>query len=178
MEHDDHVFLLREGVKGAGETWADFGSGTGAFTLALADLLGMGGRIFSIDRDAEALHQQEQRMQARFPRTQVVYIKADFTKALNVTIPPLDGIVMANALHFVSREKQGEVLRKLRGYLKPRGHFILVEYNTDRGNPWVPYPLSYSRYAALAEKCGFQQTRLLAKVPSSFLNEFYSALSV
>jgi ubiquinone/menaquinone biosynthesis C-methylase UbiE len=178
MEHADHVFLLREGVMDAGETWADFGSGTGAFTLALADLLGVGGRIFSIDRDAGALHRQAQWMQARFPETQVVYIHADFTRAFEAAIPPLDGIVMANALHFVTREKQGEVLRKLRGYLKPGGRFILVEYNTDRGNPWVPYPLSYSRYAALAQQCGFQQTRFLAKVPSSFLNEFYSALSV
>jgi len=46
MEHADHVFLLREGVMDAGETWADFGSGTGAFTLALADLLGVGGKDF------------------------------------------------------------------------------------------------------------------------------------
>ena len=36
----------------AGGTWADIGAGEGAFTLALADLLGPGGRIVAVDRDA------------------------------------------------------------------------------------------------------------------------------
>ena len=57
MDHRDHVGLLREGVQRDGvvaprATWADIGAGTGAFTLALADLLGPGARIVSVDRDA------------------------------------------------------------------------------------------------------------------------------
>lgn len=45
MNHNDHVNLLRNGVTDAGKLWADFGSGSGAFTLAFADLLGSGGEI-------------------------------------------------------------------------------------------------------------------------------------
>ena len=40
MEHDDHVGLIRDGVEGAGLRWLELGAGRGAFTLALADLLG------------------------------------------------------------------------------------------------------------------------------------------
>ena len=40
MNHEDHVRLLRKGIVEPGGVWADFGSGAGAFTLALADLLG------------------------------------------------------------------------------------------------------------------------------------------
>src|SRR5690554_4106120 len=40
MNHQDHVNLLRPGVPATGGVWADFGAGTGAFTLALAELLG------------------------------------------------------------------------------------------------------------------------------------------
>jgi SAM-dependent methyltransferase len=83
--------------------------------------------------------------------------------------------VMANALHFF-RDKQA-VIRHVRSFLKPDGRFILVEYNVDRGNLWVPYPLSYPTWEKLASQCGFVHTRLLQKVPSSFLKEFYSALS-
>lgn len=43
MEHHDHVALIQEAVRG--RVWADLGSGTGAFTLALADLLGHEGVI-------------------------------------------------------------------------------------------------------------------------------------
>jgi len=38
MDHKDHVNLLRNGITNAGGVWADFGSGQGAFTLALAEL--------------------------------------------------------------------------------------------------------------------------------------------
>ena len=39
----------------------------GAFTLALADLLGPGGRIVAVDRDARALRANEAAVRARFP---------------------------------------------------------------------------------------------------------------
>ena len=67
MNHGDHVRLLQNGVPGPGGQWADLGSGTGAFTLALADLIQPDGKIHSIDQDRGALRQQEQAMRARFP---------------------------------------------------------------------------------------------------------------
>ncbi len=161
-----------------GGVWADFGSGAGAFTLALADLIGAGGKIYAIDRDAAALRVLERDMRERFPGVATEVYRADFIRPLATTLPPLDGIVMANALHFVPGPRQESVLRLLRGYLRPGGGFILVEYNTDRGNPWVPYPLSYPVYEKLAGQSGFTSTRKLAGIPSRFLGEIYSALSL
>src|SRR5438270_8344509 len=99
MNHNDHVFLLRKGVAGPGGTWADFGSGAGAFTLALADLIGPMGQIYSVDRDRGSLRAQEEAMRSRFPKTSITYLNTDFTQRLD--LPPLDGIVMANSLHFL-----------------------------------------------------------------------------
>ena len=68
MDHADHVALIRDGVHGATDgPWADLGAGTGAFTLALADLLGPGGLIFSVDRDPADLREGERRVRATFP---------------------------------------------------------------------------------------------------------------
>ena len=173
MNHIDHVNLLQGGVPSPGGIWADFGSGTGAFTLALADLIGPAGVIYSIDRDAGALQEQARAMHARFPAQTVHYRPGDFLRALD--LPPLDGIIMANALHF-HRDKE-TVGRRARGYLKPGGRFILVEYNVDRGNPWVPFPLSFETWEVLARRIGFTETRLIARKPSRFLSEFYSAVS-
>jgi SAM-dependent methyltransferase len=174
MQHEDHVALIEDGIDGRGGIWADFGSGSGAFTLALADLLGPESEIYSIDLDRRALRRQQDDLARRFPGTTVHPLVADFTEPL--TLPPLDGIVMANSLHY-QREKDA-VLRHVLGYLKPGGRLILIEYNADRGNHWVPYPLSYPTWEILAGRVGFTGTHLLATRPSRFLGEIYSALSL
>ncbi len=183
MNHHDHVALLREGVldhRNGTDTglsvplvWADLGSGGGAFTLALAELLGNTAVIHSVDQNRTALKEQECAMQERFPAAVVHYHHADFTRPLD--LPTLDGIVMANALHFVA--EKAPVVRRLRALLRPGGRLILVEYDTDRGNRWVPYPLSYPTWSALARSVGFGTTRFLTAVPSRFLGAIYSALS-
>lgn len=173
MQHADHVALIEPGIAVRGGIWADFGSGSGAFTLALADLLGPGARIYSIDRDRRGLQRQRSDCSRLFLATTLHLIVADFTRPLD--LPPLDGVVMANSLHF-QRDKD-VVLRQILGYLKPGGRLILVEYNADRGNHWVPYPLSFPIWEALAERSGFASTRLLATRPSRFLGEIYSAVS-
>ena len=174
MNHNDHVALLRDGIAGPGGIWADLGSGSGAFTLALAELLGPGAEIYSVDKKKTRLRRQEQEMRMRFPGSKLQTIAADYTHPLD--LPPLDGVLMANALHF-QRHKDG-VLQMIYNTLRPGGRLILVEYNVDRGNFWVPYPLSYPSWEKLAGRNGFVGTRLLRTRPSSFLRVIYSAVSM
>ncbi len=82
---------------------------------------------------------------------------------------------MANSLHFY-RDKES-VLKHVRSFLKPGGSLLLVEYNVDTGNLWVPHPLSFNSYRLLAPRAGFSEPRLLATRPSNFLKGFYSALA-
>jgi SAM-dependent methyltransferase len=129
--------------------------------------------IYSVDRDAGALRRQSAELAARFPNVPVEYLEGDFTRPLG--LPPVDGIVMANSLHYVRDKKP--VLGLVRSYLKPDGRLLLVEYDTDRGNHWVPYPLSYTTWEQVAREAGFGEVRLLATRPSSFLGRFYSSLA-
>ncbi len=174
MNHTDHVNLLRDGIPEPGGTWADFGSGAGAFTLALAELLGPDGTIHAVDKNRRALSELRRVTAARFPQLTLHILAADFTYPFD--LPPLDGVVMANSLHFV-REKD-RVFELVRGCLKPGGRLIVVEYNTDQSNKWVPYPFSYRTWEALAYRSGFVETQLLATRPSHFLGEIYSAISL
>ncbi|MBA3626444.1 MAG: class I SAM-dependent methyltransferase [Chloroflexi bacterium] len=175
MDHADHVRLIRDGVAGlASGTWADLGSGTGAFTLALADLLGSDGSIVSVDRDAEALVTQARLMAMRFPGVRVRYVRADVTDEL--AIEPVDGVVMANALHFI--RDRDVFLTRLVSWIRPGGRLVLVEYDSDRGNTWVPHPLSWDTWRDAAERVGMRDTRLIGRVPSRFLGSIYAAVSV
>lgn len=174
MDHQDHIALIKNGIPHQGGVWADLGSGGGAFTLALAELIGNEGVIYSIDKDAGALREQERAMKARFSDVTVHYRRVDFTDKLE--LPPLDGIVMANSLHF--HRKKEPILRQVYNWLKPGGVLILVEYNVDGGNMWVPHPFSYPTWERLAAICGFAETHLLATRSSSWLREIYAAASL
>ena len=174
MDHADLVGLLRDGVASKGGRWADLGAGEGAFTLALAELLGPDAHITAVDRDAPPLRRLAGGMGKRAPATGLKVLVADFT--LPLQLAALDGVVMANSLHFV-RDKR-HVLSAVRAMLRPHGSLIVVEYNSDRGNPWVPHPFSYPRWEEMAAAAGFERTRLLTTVPSRYFGSMYSAVSI
>lgn len=174
MEHTDHVNLLKPADLPSGGIWADFGAGSGAFTLALRELLGPLGVLYAVDKDRYRLKELERAYRQLFGSSNNLHIIAsDFTRPLD--LPTLDGLVMANSLHYFKDKEK--VLRHVQTFLEPKGALLLVEYNVDRGNLWVPYPISFESWRGLALRVGFSEPRLLAKRPSSFLREFYSAVS-
>jgi ubiquinone/menaquinone biosynthesis C-methylase UbiE len=170
MNHADLVGLIEGGVAERGGRWADLGAGAGAFTLALADLLGPGAHITAVDRDAGALRDLAGE---KFPDVAIETKVGDFTRPLDLS--NLDGIVMANSLHFV--RNKAPVLESVRGMLRPGGKLIVVEYGTDRGNPWVPHPFTYEQWERMAARAGFEKTRLLRTIPSRYTGSMYSAVS-
>ncbi len=172
MNAADHVALLRGALQAPGGAWADLGSGSGAFTLALAELLGPESRIWSVDSDARALRAQEQELRARFPRLPVRLIRADFNDSLDIS--GLDGIVMANSLHF--QKDACAVLVHVSRWLKPGGRVVVVEYDIEAANPWVPYPLPFSRLPAAAACAGLSEPRLIDSRPSRYHRRVYSAV--
>jgi len=174
MDHTDHVNLLKPADLNQGGTWADFGAGSGAFTLALRELVGPHANIYAVDKDRRGFNDMEKAHRVKFGTSQNLHpVRANFTGALS--LPPLDGIVMANSVHYFKDKEK--VLRHIRSFLKLKGALLLVEYNVDSGNPWVPHPLSFETFCALAPRVGFSEPKLLGKVPSRFLREFYSALA-
>jgi ubiquinone/menaquinone biosynthesis C-methylase UbiE len=170
MDRSDLIALLRAGVTTKGGRWADLGAGDGAFTFALAQLLGPGAQITAVDRDSGSL----KRLASAADGAPIETVVADFTRPLNLS--GLDGVVMANSLHFV-REK-APVLASVRDTLRPGGILILVEYETDKGNPWVPHPFSFATWQGMAAAAGVEQTQLLHRYPSRYFGSMYSAASV
>jgi ubiquinone/menaquinone biosynthesis C-methylase UbiE len=173
VNHADHVGLIRGGVEGAGPRWLELGAGEGAFTLALADCLGAGGTIVALDRDRRSLDRLGEVVAAQFPGVAVTVTIADF----RVEMPdgPFDGILAANSLHFV--EDPVAVLRAAASRLVDGGRVIVVEYDADRGNPWVPHPFSAARFPEIATAAGLDRVTPLARVPSRFLNAIWSAVA-
>ncbi len=145
------VDLIRRGVPGPGGVWADLGAGTGNFTWALAELLGPSATIHALDRDGRAVEAQRARLTHDPPAATVLPRQADVLRPFE--LPPLDGVLLANLLHFV-RDQHG-LLRRLHNLVRPGGSLLVVEYEQTAPIPWVPYPLPLTRLATLVTEAGF-----------------------
>ena len=52
--------------------------------------------------------------------------------------------------------------------LRPAAPWLMVEYDTRRPNPWVPFPIDAQGLQALFEKIGYRQFRKLGERPSLY----------
>ena len=155
-----------------GPRWLELGAGEGAFTLALADVLGPGGEIVALDRDGGALRRLADELPRRFPGVRLDARIGDFRDEL--PDGPFDGVLAANSLHFVT--DPADVLRRAAGRLAPGGRVVVVEYDADRGNPWVPHPFSAAAVRRdRPARPASANAREIGRVPSRFLGAIYSA---
>jgi ubiquinone/menaquinone biosynthesis C-methylase UbiE len=166
--------LLRPGIPDSGGVWADIGCGDGIFTSALYTLIQPDGEIYAVDRNQSALDALTRNFAASYPDATLHTLRADFTREL--TLPALDGMIMANSLHFVVDKVL--VLTRLIRLLKPAGRLMVVEYNTSRGNPAVPYPLDEHEFLELGKKIGLREVHISSRIPSSFLGEMYAGMGL
>jgi ubiquinone/menaquinone biosynthesis C-methylase UbiE len=172
----DAVSLIRDAVPrlGGGATWADLGAGDGTFTRALAELLGSTATIYAVDRDTRALAALKRF--ATKANARVVPVEADF--AVLPDLPGLggqrlDGMLLANALHFV-RDAEA-VLERLVRLVRPRGRVVIVEYDRRAASRWVPYPIPAQRLPSLAAAAGLSTPVVVATRPSAFGGVLYAA---
>jgi ubiquinone/menaquinone biosynthesis C-methylase UbiE len=173
MNHADHVRLIAGGITEPGGLWADMGSGDGAFTLALRDIAGPDVEIVAVDTNQGALRLLSDKMYSIFPDANLHLLARDMTQELELR--SLNGIIAANSLHYVERRRQSSVLRNWRRMLRSDGRLIIVEYDTDDGNRWVPFPFSLRVLGQLAAASGFSPPELLGRHASHFMNGIYAA---
>ena len=180
MKHADAIELIRDAVGGRGGVWADFGAGTGTFTRALSAVLGAGSTVFAVDADARAVRALRELSTSTSCGAAVIAVHADFAQPL--VLPgmvrgqaQLDGILLANALHFVRDPER--VLSRLVEHLRPGGRAIVVEYDRRAASEWVPFPIPASRWPRLAESAGLAESAITATRPSSYSGILYTGVA-
>jgi trans-aconitate methyltransferase len=166
MEQTNATALIKGGISGTNaQHWADLGCGDGTFTTALAGILPWNSYIHAVDKDPQHLPPRINEVSIGFKRLNFISDEIEYND--------LDGILMANSLHYV-RDK-AQLLKRLRSSFRAERRFMIVEYESRWPSPWVPYPISYSKLVELAE--GYEVSKL-AELPSRFGGMIYSALLV
>ena len=167
--------LIAPAVVPRAGNWADLGAGEGTFTRALASLLEPGSRIFAVDRDAAALEVLHRHSREA---VRVLPVNADFTQRFEwpgLGDASLDGMLFANALHYVP--DPALVLRDLMERLSMGGRVIIVEYDRRGPNPWVPHPIPFAKLSAITAAAGLSAPVEMGRRHSAFGGDLYVAVA-
>lgn len=138
--------------------WADLGCGNGVFSYALASLLPTGSHIVCVDK-------APQRLKPGYNGVSLRFVQVDLERASFATAS-LSGMLMANALHYVKNQRA--FIEKMKAYLSADASWIVVEYDSDVSNPWVPYPLSFESLQNLFRSAGYEAAKKLGERPSVY----------
>ncbi len=168
MNLEEAIHLIRADKPFTKSNWADLGCGSGLFTYALASLLPQGSTIYAIDKNINAFIQM-----AGFDGITIKQYELNFERDKLPFNNP-DGILMANSLHFV-KDKNGFIEGVLT--FKRLATVIIVEYDTEISNHWVPYPISFLSLKNTFHVAGFSSVIKINERPSAFNNgNLYSAI--
>lgn len=138
--------------------WADLGCGSGLFSHALATLLPEGSRILCLDQHDQSIPASQS------GKVKLKFMKADFTTYAFEN--KFDGFLLANSLHYVSN-KAPLLTRLLRSLNNPET-LIIIEYDRDAANQWVPYPVPFATLKKLLRDNGVADVRKLSERKSAF----------
>lgn len=163
MTIQEAIHFIQPAIPKERGIWADIGAGNGIFALALDRLLSPQSIVYALDKNIQALNNM------RLKNSTLIVEAFDFNEDSN--LPPLDGMLMANTLHYSATPEL--VLQKLLKNLKPNGTFILIEYelNQPRGH-WIPYPIPFKQLQIMADSLPITSPIELARVPSVYGNNY------
>jgi SAM-dependent methyltransferase len=162
------IHLIQHSITKEKSAYADLGCGNGLFTKALAQLLAPQSTIYAVDKNQTALNSFSVNSNIQLQKINIDFVNDEFP------FKNLSGILMANSLHYV--KDKNAFLLKAKASLAHDGYFIIVEYDTEKANRWVPYPVSFLSLHSLFENINFHSVQKLQTYPSRYWQSMYSAL--
>lgn len=177
MTPADAITLLAPAVAGTGGTWLDLGAGAGTFTRALASLLGGTGRVVAVERDPAAL--QALRLLAREAELEgrVEVLEGDLQavdRVPGIHERRYDGALLANVLHFLAGP--ASILAGVAKLVRPGAAVVIIEYEREAANRYVPHPLPLAALQRAAAGAGLGMPRVVGRRPSLWQGEMYCAV--
>lgn len=138
-----------------GDSVADFGCGTGFYTVAAADMVGDDGKVFAIEIQQELL--TKARSLDSKKRENIEFIAADIEspKDTQLQSDSLDAVFLSNVL-FQLEDKNAALTEAYR-VLKHGGRLLVVDWTDSFGSlgPEQKYIIGNKKATALAEEVGF-----------------------
>jgi ubiquinone/menaquinone biosynthesis C-methylase UbiE len=144
----------------AGMSVADFGSGSGHYTLASAEAVGDAGRVYAIDIQQELLKKVKNLSKTEHRQNiEVIWGDIEEIGGTKLRDNAVDAVIISNVL-FQVENNESTIAEALR-VLKPKGRLLFVDWSDSFGNlgPREENIIRESAARRLFERNGFEHVR-------------------
>ena len=139
---------------------ADFGAGSGAYTLALAEHLQGSGRIYAIDVQRDLLRRiANEAVHRGYKNVEVIWGDLEVPRASKLADGSIDLVLISNLLFKVPDKMP--VLREARRIVKGTGHVAMIDWSESFGGmgPITEDVVRKGTALELSEKAGLSLVR-------------------
>ena len=120
--------LMKAGVKEGAFTMIDIGSGTGYLSLAAAEIMGNGSKVYALDSYGESVASLEKELADKGIEN-VSAIKADAVNEIPLQKDTVDICLMSNVVHgFSANGEMEKVLKNINKVIKEDGRLIVIDF--------------------------------------------------
>ena len=147
------------GIQG-GMRVADFGAGSGAYTLAIAERLEGSGKVYAIDVQRDLLRRiSNEAMRRGYKNVEVLWADLEVPRASKLADASIDLVLISNLLFQVPDKIP--VLREARRIVKPAGHVAIIDWSASFGGMGPLKEDVVKKEAAIefAKKAGLEVSR-------------------
>jgi ubiquinone/menaquinone biosynthesis C-methylase UbiE len=148
----DPVLILEKLEISQGFAVADFGCGSGYYTLPLAKLVGGQGKVFAIDVLESSLESVKSKTEIEgFLNIETIRANVENVKGSGLKAQSVDLVLMANLLY--QAEKRSDIFKEAKRVLKKTGKLAVIEWNPDvEKKPLGPnYKIKFDKETVLRE---------------------------
>lgn len=146
-----------------GMTVADFGSGSGAYVLAFADILNNTGHVYALDVQRDLLRRIHTEAQKRgFKNVEIIWADLEKPEASKLAEHSVDLVLISNLLFQLNNKDA--VFAEARRVIKPTGQLAVIDWSDSFGGmgPIKQDVVTKEQTLGLAEKAAFEFTREFA----------------
>lgn len=147
--------------------WAVYGLAYSECLFALADILGLDGKLEAVGRQ-----KKKSKINSQSDVSATIRVHEENLEKAKI-FSDLDGILLLHSLHQI--ENQLEFLAEVIQGIKKDGKLIVIDFNSRRGNPWLKHPVPIGRLNWLSRKLGLPKPKILAKHKKRFGRVSYLA---
>ncbi len=159
----DPVKNIEQFDLGKGNYVADFGAGSGAYSLAAAQAMGGTGKVYAIDVQKDLLERlkNEAKNTRHLNNIDIVWANLEILGGTRLRENSLDAIIVANT--FFQLEKKDNACLEIKRILKPGGRVLFIDWSNSFGGIGPqPQAVFYKEQAEkIFEKHGLQKDRVI-----------------